>query len=457
MNRPGSSTAAGPHGGWARPSGPEVPDAPAPTVLHAPALTFLAGRRHFAAAPPAGAPPPTARTMPSPARAADPLAWADPTIGTGGHGHTYPGATVPFGMVQASPDTHTEGWDWCSGYHRSDTSIAGFSQTHLSGTGVGDMLDVLLMPTVGPLTLEPGTREKPEGGYRSRFSHAEEKASPGYYSVRLADSGVRVELTATERVAVHRYTFPKSGRGARRPRPRAHVRRRRHPRCARSASSTTGRSPAAGRSTAGRRTATSTSPRGSRSRSPRPGLSVEGEKKPGAARGRRAGTSRPGSTTRTTAGEAVVVRVGLSPTSAEAALRNLEAEAPAADFDGPARRRRRPPGARALSAVAIEGATDKQRRIFTTALYHAFARAHPVLGRRRRLPRPRRAAAPGRGLPLPQHVLAVGHVPRRPPAVLPRAAATRARHGPHDARDGAREPRRHDAHLAARRTTRRTA
>ena len=146
----------------------------------------------------------------APTRAVDPLAWADPTIGTGGHGHTYPGATVPFGMVQASPDTHTEGWDWCSGYHRSDTSIAGFSQTHLSGTGVGDMLDVLLMPTVGPLTLEPGTREKPEGGYRSRFSHAEEKATPGYYSVRLADSGIRVELTATERVAVHRYTFPKS-------------------------------------------------------------------------------------------------------------------------------------------------------------------------------------------------------------------------------------------------------
>src|SRR5437763_5281349 len=100
-------------------------------------------------------------------------------IGTGGHGHTYPGATVPFGMVQLSPDTYNDGWDWCSGYHRSDNSIMGFSHTHLSGTGVGDMLDVLLMPGTGKAKTVPGSREKPEEGYRSRFDHADEVAEPG--------------------------------------------------------------------------------------------------------------------------------------------------------------------------------------------------------------------------------------------------------------------------------------
>src|SRR2546426_8158002 len=131
-------------------------------------------------------------------------------IGTGGHGHTYPGATVPFGMVQLSPDTYNVGWDWCSGYHYSDSSIMGFSHTHLSGTGVGDMLDILLMPGTGPVKLVPGAREKPEEGYRSRFDHADEIAEPGYYSLILRDYDVRAELSATERAGIHKYTFPRS-------------------------------------------------------------------------------------------------------------------------------------------------------------------------------------------------------------------------------------------------------
>jgi len=101
-------------------------------------------------------------------------------IGTGGHGHTYPGATVPFGMVQLSPDTYNKGWDWCSGYHYSDNSIMGFSHTHLSGTGVGDMLDFLVMPGTGAVKIVPGSRERPEEGYRSRFSHQDEIAEPVY-------------------------------------------------------------------------------------------------------------------------------------------------------------------------------------------------------------------------------------------------------------------------------------
>ena len=140
----------------------------------------------------------------------DLLKWVDPRIGTGGHGHCYPGASVPFGAVQLSPDTYNDGWDWCSGYHDSDTSIMGFSHTHLSGTGCGDLLDFLVMAGTGKAKLVPGTREQPEGGYRSRFSHEEEVATPGYYSVMLKDYKVKAELTATERAGLHRYTFPAS-------------------------------------------------------------------------------------------------------------------------------------------------------------------------------------------------------------------------------------------------------
>jgi len=130
-------------------------------------------------------------------------------IGTGGHGHTFPGASLPFGMVQLSPDTDNSRWDACSGYHRTDGSIMGFSHTHLSGTGIGDMLDVLVVPTRGKLELDPGKLDDPDTGYRQRFS--EEHAEPGYYRVKL-ESGVLAELTVTERTGIHRYHFP-SGPG----------------------------------------------------------------------------------------------------------------------------------------------------------------------------------------------------------------------------------------------------
>ena len=134
----------------------------------------------------------------------------DPFIGTGGHGHTYPGATLPFGLVQLSPDTFNNGWDWCSGYHITDSSIMGFSHTHLSGTGSSDYGDFLFMPTTGKLNFQPGTRENPDKGYRSRFSHDKESAKPGYYQVQLTDYNVDAELTATTRVGMHKYTFPKT-------------------------------------------------------------------------------------------------------------------------------------------------------------------------------------------------------------------------------------------------------
>lgn len=129
--------------------------------------------------------------------------FVNPMIGTAGHGHTYPGATVPFGMVQLSPDNGHKGWDWCSGYHYSEDNIRGFAHTHLSGTGCADLGDILFMPAVN-------LRPDKAAGYSSKFKHANETASAGYYSVVLDESKVKAELTATARVGVHRYTFPKT-------------------------------------------------------------------------------------------------------------------------------------------------------------------------------------------------------------------------------------------------------
>jgi predicted alpha-1,2-mannosidase len=136
----------------------------------------------------------------------------DPFIGTGGHGHTYPGAVVPHGMVQLSPDTRTNGWDGCSGYHYDDAGLIGFSHTHLSGTGIGDLGDILFLPYTNELkTVAPNGEDK-EAVFGSAFSHEKEKAIPGYYSVHLDDYDVEVELTATCRAGFHRYTFPDAGK-----------------------------------------------------------------------------------------------------------------------------------------------------------------------------------------------------------------------------------------------------
>lgn len=136
--------------------------------------------------------------------------YVNPFIGTGDHGHTFPGAIVPHGMIQPSPDTRIYQWDACSGYHYSDSTINGFSHTHLSGTGCGDYGDVLLMPTVGEQQYEQEPLDSQRKAYASGFSHENETAVPGYYSVFLDRYGVKAELTATKRAAIHRYTFPES-------------------------------------------------------------------------------------------------------------------------------------------------------------------------------------------------------------------------------------------------------
>ena len=144
-----------------------------------------------------------------------PIDFVNTFIGTGGHGHTYPGVSMPFGMVQLSPDTRLEGWDGCGGYHYTDSIIYGFSHTHLSGTGISDYGDILLMPTVGEIELNNGFNKSKtselainELGYSSRFSHKNEIAQAGYYQVLLEDYDINVELTSSVRAGIHRYSFP---------------------------------------------------------------------------------------------------------------------------------------------------------------------------------------------------------------------------------------------------------
>lgn len=154
--------------------------------------------------------------------AQNPVQYVNPIIGTMKMGHTFPGATVPFGMVQLSPDTdtipyavngryHPDVYKYCAGYQYNDPTIVGFSHTHFSGTGHSDLGDFLVMPTQGKLQLNPGVATDPASGYRSAYSHANEKAEPAYYSVKLDDHNIQAELTATNRVGFHKYTFNNGG------------------------------------------------------------------------------------------------------------------------------------------------------------------------------------------------------------------------------------------------------
>ena len=138
----------------------------------------------------------------------DYASYVDPFIGTGGHGHTFPGAVVPHGMIQPSPDTRVHGWDACSGYHYSDSTINGFTQTHLSGTGCADYGDFLIIPTTGAQKIDPQLNHESVRPYASTFSHDAEIAEPGYYSVQLDTYGIGTEIASTERAAIYRFTYP---------------------------------------------------------------------------------------------------------------------------------------------------------------------------------------------------------------------------------------------------------
>ena len=134
--------------------------------------------------------------------------YVDPYIGSGGHGHVFIGASVPYGGVQVGPSNFFKGWDWCSGYNYQDSMIIGFPQLHLSGTGIGDLGDILIMPYMGDIKLNKGIETERYSGYASKFSHENETVKPGYYRVKLDDYQIEVELTASERTGFHKYTFP---------------------------------------------------------------------------------------------------------------------------------------------------------------------------------------------------------------------------------------------------------
>lgn len=303
--------------------------------------------------------------------AGDPSRHVNVFIGTGGHGHTYPGATLPHGMVQLSPDTFDSGWDWCSGYHYSDSSIMGFSHTHLSGTGVGDLLDVLVMPGTGPAKTEPGTRENPEQGYRSRFSHQDETAVPGYYSVLLKDYNIKAELTATERAGFHKYTFPASdsshfivdlahANGGPQRVTEAELK-------------FVGDSTVTG----GRRVngwakgryiyfAMKFSKPFGKSE-----IIADGKTLDAALREAKGKSVKALVHFKTTAGEVIQVKVGLSAVSVEGAMKNLETEIPDWDF-AKVEAKAKESWKKELSRAAIETKDEKRAQIFYTALYHTM-------------------------------------------------------------------------------------
>lgn len=293
--------------------------------------------------------------------------FVDPFIGTGAHGHVYPGATVPFGMVQLSPDNGRSGWDWVSGYHYSDSIIVGFSQTHLSGTGIGDLADVLVMPVVRAPDLSKHYESRDDREYRSRFSHADESAQPGYYHVQLADPGIDVELTATDRVGLHRYTYPASDDAGvvldlgyainwdRSTGTYVHVE---------SDTLVVGYRLSSGWA------------RDERvyfamafSKPFTTAQLFNGERSAGARQEASGDSVRAFFGFTTEAGEQVQLKVGISYVDVEGALRNLIAEAPEWDFDG-ARDAARAAWERELSRVRVAGGSDSAKTVFYTALYH---------------------------------------------------------------------------------------
>ncbi|PPU93125.1 GH92 family glycosyl hydrolase [Xanthomonas albilineans] len=314
--------------------------------------------------------------LPADARAkAELTRHVDVFIGTGGHGHTFPGATLPFGMVQLSPDTYNAVWDACSGYHADDSSIMGFSHTHLSGTGIGDMLDVLLVPGTGKVKLVPGTLDNPDAGYRSRYDHADEAASPGYYRVRLKDSGVHAELTATARAGLHRYHFPK-GKPAHLLLDFCHGMQDK-PGIPTRISDAQLRIVDAQTVTGGRRVYQWAKGRyiyfALRLSRPFATAQLYSEDKPLAASARQAdGTQLKLALHYPDAADApLLVKVGLSAVSAENALANLDSELPDFNFAG-VHAAAVAAWEKELGRVRIDSDDDAQRRIFYTALYHSL-------------------------------------------------------------------------------------
>lgn len=308
--------------------------------------------------------------------ALQPVDEALPMVGTGGHGHTYPGATVPFGFVQISPDTRTPtdpwtvaGWDGCSGYHYSDSTIMGFSHTHLSGTGAGDLGDLLVMPVTGGLDgtniYQPLAAER----FRSGFSHDQELSRPGYYRVRLDRYDVVAELTATAHAGMHRYTFPASdenhllidlvhGIGNK---------------CTEAWLAVESSNLVTGHRQSGGWATNKTIYFVIECSQPFAGFGLELDGKP-LPPGQ---TEAKGKNVRghldygTSAGRQIILRVGLSPTSVDEAKKNLQTEIPAWDFDAVSEAAKNIWNEN-LSRIRIESSNPNFRQTFYSALYHTM-------------------------------------------------------------------------------------
>ena len=293
----------------------------------------------------------------------------DPKIGTGGHGHVFVGANVPFGLVQVGPTSIPQTWDWCSGYHASDSTVIGFSHTHLSGTGIGDLFDITVMPVVGEVTYARGEENDPASGLWSYADRTREITKPGYYSVPLVRYGITAELTATERVGLHRYTFPASDAAA-------VVFDLENGGCWDKATDTGFRFSDDSTRIAGWRCSTGWAKNQevyfvAEFSKPAKGISylqpgeIDDSKMPRiAARYARVDFD-------TAEGEQVLVKVALSPVSIEGAKANLAAELPGWDFDATAAAADKAWNDE-LSKVKIETADETARRIFYTALYHTM-------------------------------------------------------------------------------------
>ena len=297
--------------------------------------------------------------------------YVDMRIGTGGHGHVFMGANVPFGAVQLGPTSIPQSWDWTSGYHISDTTVIGFSHTHLNGTGIGDLFDVTVMPVVGQVTYARGTEDDPQSGMWSYFSHANEKARPGYYATRLDRYGIDVELTATKRVGLHKYTFPASADAA-------VVFDLENGGCW-DAPTETFIERADDHTISGYRYSTGWA------KDQRVYFTAEFSKpfkSLAIYEGGEGGGLREGDSFRaerlygrvgfdTSAGETIYVKVAISPVSIENARLNMQAELPGWDFEATAAAADRAWNAE-LQKVRIETSDDAARRIFYTALYHTM-------------------------------------------------------------------------------------
>ena len=294
------------------------------------------------------------------------LKQVDPFIGTGFHGHTFPGATTPFGMVQLSPDTRTSGWDACGGYYDADTEIWGFSHTHLSGTGIGDYGDVLLMPFTGDVGISSGTPQKPDYGYRSTFDKKNQHAVPGYYRVLLDRFQVKAELSATPRVGLHRYTFPKAAKAGVVVDLKHSIQNREILEAEIEVIND--------REIAGWRHV--------RGWAQNRWIYFHAEfSKPFTAEIYSADTPQKGKSSvtgknikarlnfSTADAETVLVKVGISHVDRAGAKRNLQAETPGWDFDGVVRQAAAL-WTKQLAQIQVKGGTAEQQKIFATALYH---------------------------------------------------------------------------------------